>query len=564
MLAIAVAVVLVPLLVLLGRAIFGSWTTVADYAALELRTRAVGGTDTPLVGPYSRYGWNHPGPLVFYALFLPYRALGSEGTGLLAGALLLNASAIACSLWVFWRRGSTAGLALGALAIAALVHGLGAGFLDDPWNPYIVVLPGFAMMLLTWSVAAGDHWMLPLVALTASFTTQTHVSMLAPSLACAAYASGFVIADARRDKVADLRRIVLGAALVLVVVWIPPLVEQFRGGGGNLGALWDFWRAPTEPGVSAARAARIVGAQLGFAPPWITGHEHLNFAFGALDPPWTLPIVLALLVGAVFVAARRHDRSTLSLGVLALVLVAVSWVATTRVVGEPLPYLVRWTWAVGALCWVAIGWTALREVQARAWNGRVILGAAAVAVTAALIAATTVSATSADRPVALASEVVDQLTPAVVDAVRNAPGPVLVRAADTFSSAGTAVGVAAALVRAGIPAGIESEREWVVGPQYAVDAAEAGTVLVVIGDELDPAVYGADSQLHPIAQFDTLDAPDRATFTDFEAELARAEADLSDEALGGWLHDHATEIRVADTLKRRAARGTVYLVGANA
>ena len=101
MLAIAMAVVFVPLFVLLGRAIFGSWTTVADYAALELRTRAVGGTDTPLVGPYSRYGWNHPGPLVFYALVLPYRALGSEGTGLLAGALLLNASAIAYNLWIF-------------------------------------------------------------------------------------------------------------------------------------------------------------------------------------------------------------------------------------------------------------------------------------------------------------------------------------------------------------------------------------------------------------------------------------------------------------------------------
>ena len=76
MLAIAVAIVLVPIIVLLGRAIFGSWTTVADYAALELRTRAVGGTDTPLVGPYSRYGWNHPGSLLFYALVLPYIGWG--------------------------------------------------------------------------------------------------------------------------------------------------------------------------------------------------------------------------------------------------------------------------------------------------------------------------------------------------------------------------------------------------------------------------------------------------------------------------------------------------------
>ena len=163
--------------------------------------------------------------------------------------------------------------------------------------------------------------------------------------------------------------------------------------------------------------------------------------------------------------------------------------------------------------------------------------------TAALIVATTISATSADRPVALASEVVDHLTPAVVDAARHAPGPVLVRSADTFSSAWTAVGVRPPRpVRAGIPAGIESEREWVVGPQYVVDAAKAGTVLVVIGDELDPTVYGADSQLHPIAEFDTLDAADRANVHRLRGRAGSREADLSDGALGGWLHDHATEI----------------------
>ena len=193
-----------------------------------------------------------------------------------------------------------------------------------------------------------------------------------------------------------------------------------------------------------------------------------------------------------------------------------------------------------------------------------MLGVGAVAVTVALIAATTISATSADRPVALASEVVEHLTPAVVDAVRDAPGPVLVRAADTFSSAGTAVGVAAALVRAGIPAGIESEREWVVGPQYAVDAAEAGTVLVVIGDELDPAVYGADSQLHPIAHFDTLDAPDRGDVHGLRGRTGSRG--------GGPLRRSARRLaarpRHRDTRRRRAEahapRGTVYLVGANA
>jgi hypothetical protein len=37
-----------------------------DVALIELRVRDVGTSHTPLVGSYQRYGWNQPGPLLFY------------------------------------------------------------------------------------------------------------------------------------------------------------------------------------------------------------------------------------------------------------------------------------------------------------------------------------------------------------------------------------------------------------------------------------------------------------------------------------------------------------------
>src|SRR5947209_6059220 len=121
--AVAVVVVLlVPLAVVAGRVLASHWISYSDYSAIELRTRAVGTSTTPLVGPFSRYGWSHPGPLLFYALAVPYRILGEQGRGLLLGALLVNGVAIGAVLFVCFRRGRIAGLVVGALIVLLLAR----------------------------------------------------------------------------------------------------------------------------------------------------------------------------------------------------------------------------------------------------------------------------------------------------------------------------------------------------------------------------------------------------------------------------------------------------------
>jgi hypothetical protein len=557
-LAVAIGVVLVPAALLVARAVFGSWTAASDHAAIELRTRAVGGGDTPFVGPYSRFGWNHPGPLLFYLLAIPYRLFGSEGSGLLAGALMINASALACSVWIFWRRGRLAGVACGALVLFALVRALGADFLEDPWNPYVVVIPVFTMFLLAWSVADGDHWFLPLLAFVASFVTQTHVSLLPASIACVAFAGAFVIADARRGEAHRLGRVAIVSALVAAIAWLPPLVDQFRG-GGNLGDIWEFWTSGTEPGPSSARALRIVAAELDVLPTWIGGGESLDFSAGALSPGWSVPVLLLFLIAATVLAARRRDRTSVTICSLALVLVAVSCVAAARIVGEPLPYLLRWTWSVGAFCGLAVVWTALRELEARAWRWRpLVAGAAAVA--AGLLVAVTLSALTVDPPAAREAEITERLAPPIIEAMRAAPKPVLVEHEDTLGSAVISAGLLAELVRAGIPAGFESDREWVVGAPYVIDESQAGTTLLVIGDELDPRAYDADPSNRRLARFDSLSPEERAFLTEFEAEFQRVIDEMDDTEVGVWLRDQEARIERAAALAQRSARGAVYVV----
>src|SRR4051794_3327532 len=65
-------VVALPFIVLAVRAARSHWLTFSDWGPMELRVRDVGTSHLPLVGPYSRYGWSHPGPIVFYLLALPY------------------------------------------------------------------------------------------------------------------------------------------------------------------------------------------------------------------------------------------------------------------------------------------------------------------------------------------------------------------------------------------------------------------------------------------------------------------------------------------------------------
>ena len=62
----------------------------ADQAWIELQIRDIGRRSV-LLGPYSRFGWFHPGPILYYLLWLPYRITGSTGASLAFAALTLNA-----------------------------------------------------------------------------------------------------------------------------------------------------------------------------------------------------------------------------------------------------------------------------------------------------------------------------------------------------------------------------------------------------------------------------------------------------------------------------------------
>jgi hypothetical protein len=228
--------------------------------------------------------------------------------------------------------------------------------------------------------------------------------------------------------------------------------------------------------------ARLVAPQLGAAPSFITGHEPRSVYTGGLDPGWTLPVILVLLVAATVYAFYRRDRQSFTLDVVALLLGTTAWLSASRILGEPLAYLLRWTWTVGAISWLAIAWTLVRAVRARSPRLPSVVFTAAIgaAILVFGVAANSiVDAARADPPVAPEADVLTHLDGPLRAALAGTRGPVLVRSTGSLGAAVLASGVLVRLVHAGIPAGLDPSSGFVVGDRYVVAPGDAHVELLV-------------------------------------------------------------------------------------
>ena len=161
LLAVLIAVVTIrPVYQVATAALDLPWYPTGDWAVLAMRIADVG-HNTPLLGPYSRFGWNHPGPPLYWMLAVPYNLLGGRSVDILAGSGLFACVVTGAVLAIAWRRGRLPLVALTSVALAILVHSMGPSMLRDPWNPYVTLLPLLLFVFLAWSGVEGDRWSWP-------------------------------------------------------------------------------------------------------------------------------------------------------------------------------------------------------------------------------------------------------------------------------------------------------------------------------------------------------------------------------------------------------------------
>lgn len=553
------AVALAPFVVLFLRATHASWTATGDYSLIEMRARDVGTSSTPLVGPYSRFGWNHPGPALFYAFAAPYRAFASHGTGLLAGAAIVGAVSTIAIVVVFIRRSPTLLVAaFGLLLFASLVRTLGAGFLWDPWNPYVIVLPFLAFVCFAWWCATGEARALPFAIGFGSFVLQTHVSLGLEVVALSVLALGWLMLahhDAQQRR--GLHRAQRATFIVVAVMWIPPLVQQFLPGGGNIGELLEFWTQHHRNTVGFARAARLIAPEFALPAPWLMHTDRVVPVSGALAAPhFSFPFALVALTVATVLAWRRRDRFALATCSVAVTAAVGSWITFSRIVGVPHPYLVVWSRVIGPLCWFAAAVVVLPPLADRfrsvtiTWTTRAVAAGAV-----ALLVLVTAGSFTTPAPDPLDNHAASTLFASVLPELRRLPAPLVVESEFGYSSNAIEGGLIASSVEHGIDARYSSHVRIMAGDAHVVSPGSARTYVYVVINR-DVAGYSRDPAWRRIGIYDSLTRPDRAELNQLNAAVQRA---TNAGELTAYTAGHPRDVDRLKTLNRRALLAGVFV-----
>lgn len=509
------ALLLVPVATSVGRALAADWRPSNDDALIVLQARDVLSTDPPLVGQPSTADTyvegnsaRHPGPIEFYLLALPIRVLGHT-LGTLLTAAALAGTAVLLTAWIAFRRGGPA-VGLGAAVLLALaMWSSGTAVLSDPISSNVGGYPLIAAAALAWSLWCDDRRLWPLAVAVWSFTIQQHLAVfgLAGTVAAWGVAGAAVTTLRHRAEVGRLAATARTAALAAVVglvLWLPPLVDQIAG-SGNLHRMVAFSGADDRPTLGLGAGLRAAGRAVG-APPILVsrslavdhvGGWDLIADLGGAAVGVAVGLVAALGAAALAVRAWRRDPAGTGPARLALLgtaaVVALAGVVTTaNVPGSfeaPRINFYRWVWPVSLAVWGAMAWTAgeaLARARRRRGDGPAWLPAAGVATAVVALAAVVVAtSTRVDEGDQRRDEQVFWFEAETEAAVRAAapegvPVRVLMDGVSAFISQGPAL--SAALAEAGYEVRVEPRDAAGWGDRRAVAPApgEEETVVWVL------------------------------------------------------------------------------------
>jgi hypothetical protein len=456
-----------------------------DLAVIDLRVRDVFsfGGNFPLTGPYSRFGWNHPGPISYYLLAAFSAPFGQPPWATLVGAALLQGVAIAWTARLAWKSGGLRWL-IAWTAVVVLAYGAtGPWIFLQAWNPHIV-FPFFALFLLQcWRVAIGHRAQLVGLAFVATFLVQTHLgyALLVAVLGIWAVVRLLVSIPWATFKE---RSTWLWPAVVLAVLWFPPLiVDPVLHPPGNLAHVvrWYTRSSNTVRAIGLDRGAGILAREFQWHPPWLGAADRLD-PFTSLPAPasigW-LAVPIGLIGGAWASARARSRRDLRVLAEMLGVLVGVAVVSLAEVRGDPNAYLYYWRATVGTAVVVlslfvlveALDMTT-RRVAARTFCAflALVLGLSAIHMTRSAAAST-----GPIQPMApIARSILAQLS-----RDRQPDAPVIVRFSGT-PLGGLHAAVINELARKGEPVYVDKDLGYQFGYGRAIDPSQVKSVWLIV------------------------------------------------------------------------------------
>ena len=385
--AVIVAVVVLPIVVAVARALARDWFPIGDDALLYIRVRDVFTAHHPLLGSWTSASlsvgtnMNNPGS-IYQVLLAPIAHVAGPGPGAAIGVGLANVAAIVGISAASRHIGGWGLQRWMLLACACLSWTMGSELLFDIWQAHALLLPFLAFLVLLVGVAAGRTRCVLWAIFVASVLVQTHISYayiiatLTPVAVVLAWWDHRPLS--RRQVVDRLRSRTAVVALVLVgVLWSQPLIEQLFGEGqGNLARLLSN-SGGGDVQLGGRNAAKIVGAVVALPPWWLrrgfsSTVPSTKLTEGPDGPVLVIPslpglavasIAILVVLTAMVLLAVRCRRIGLRLQAHSLVLGAAGTVAailclTLLTVGRVglAAHHVRWVWAFAVFVHAVIAW----------------------------------------------------------------------------------------------------------------------------------------------------------------------------------------------------------------
>lgn len=500
------------------------WFPILDLAQTEMRLRDVFTAHPPLLGLPGRIGnfahqGSHPGPLNFWVLAVFYKFYGSSAWAMQAATATVNALALGVALLIARRRGGRT-LVLGVAAMLALLTWFyGPSVLTQAWNPYLPMTWFIVFVLAVWSVLCDDLPMLPVAAFAACWCVQTHISyvglvggLTAMTLAWIAYG-----AWRKRPTLHHAGRWVLFALGVVVVLWIPPVIQEFRNDPGNLTLIWRHFTNPPEDPIGLREGLKVFLVHLN---PWrlVVSQDATQ---GSV---WPGAVFVAVWAAGGVVAWRRGRRRLVRLDAVVAASLLLGAYSVGSIFGYVWYYLMFWGWILCALMILSTAWVIVDLVdRPPSVTAHRVSAVACAVLTVGYLTGFALDALDVGPPTPRVSATLGALARPTVRAIEQGTvpgggpsGTYQVTVVDPITINAPAYGIVSELERAGIRAGfpdndafraIVRDRRivpkdeatavvhYAVGPDIDVWAAKPGAVLVREVDPRSPAELAEATRL---------------------------------------------------------------------
>jgi len=368
------APVVVGMLPVLAMLLIGLWSVgdsrapASDLAILEIATRnAMRGRQ--YLGAYSRYGWNHPGPAMFYWFAPFYQLTGRELGGLAVASITMSGLSVGLIIRTVQRTAGRAAAWATAAALPVFIWLVGFDRVQSPWNPDVLLIAMGALGVVGAAAVLGRRWALPAGAFLACWVAQAHLGAIPLALALCAFFVAFTLWLQRRE----LRRWIVPGVLALAItgaMWAPVIWENSTRTPGNVTKIIEFYERDdgSEPHSWSQSASAVSAAVVG---------RHWTFADEELSAGWhagTVVLVGIVAVGAVtgWLRRRRGEPTDFQAVVctLGLLAVPVALVSVHNVRGPIYGYILSFAVGLGFLLWTGAAVTVAGFVSALARSER--------------------------------------------------------------------------------------------------------------------------------------------------------------------------------------------------